>query len=95
VLREVLRDFVLIFLQNADTKAFLLLQNGEHAGAMVDADEDERRVERDRSERTGRHAMNLARRAFRGDDRDAAGKLTERLAEFDGCERRRGHGREN
>ena len=74
-LREVLRDFILIFLQNADAEAFLLLQDCEHAGAMVDADQYKRRIERDRSERTGRHAVHFARGAFCGDDGDSASKL--------------------
>jgi hypothetical protein len=97
-LSEEFRNFLLIFLQDTDSEAAIFLNERMHARVVCDADENEKRVERDGSERAGGHAMNVdgARGGivFTGDDGDAGSKVAEGLAKFDGSEWASGHFRE-
>ena len=76
----------------------MLLRRGEHVyheravaadrpqgqAAEVEADEDQRRVERQRGDRVGGRAHRLAVGTDRGDDRDPGGEVPHRLAELRG-----------
>ncbi len=90
-LREVFGDGFLALPKNADAEPACFRQQGVHLCAQVNAHEDQERIERDGSERVGRHTVNKARFAFDGDDGDASGEVTERAAKVRGGERRSGH----
>jgi hypothetical protein len=66
--------------QHADPVVAALVQHPAHLGAPVDGDQHERRLERHRHERVGRHAVHLL--ALQGrDHRDPGGEHPERLAQ--------------
>ncbi len=72
--REMLGERLLVFAKNADAEPALRFQEGEQAGVLIHADENQRRIQGDRGEGIGGHAVDFAGSAFDGDDRDAGGK---------------------
>jgi len=72
--REMLGEGLLAFAENADAKAALRFEERQKASIVGHANEDQKRLERDRSEGVGGHAMNAAGFAFDGDDGDAGGE---------------------
>jgi len=95
-LGEVDGNGLLMLLQNVDAEQAVLLEKGKQMATLVDANESEEGIERDGRERVGGHTVGLAgglvagltRDARRGDDRNACGKLAERVAKV--CCRERG-----
>ena len=73
-LGEMLGERLLALPQNADAEAAVRFQEGKKTGIVIHADEDEQRVQRNRGEGVGGHAVNLAGFAFDGDDGDAGGE---------------------
>jgi len=76
----VLGDGALIFAEDVDAEAFFGMQMGVSAGVVIDADQDQQRVERDRGEGVGRHAVDLALEVY-GDDRHPGGEGAHGAAE--------------
>ena len=72
--REMLGERLLVFAKNADAEPALRFQEGKQAGVLIHADENQRRIQGDRGEGIGGHAVDFAGSAFDGDDRDAGGK---------------------
>ncbi len=64
---------LLIFSQHADAEAPHRGQDAVHVGAIVQRNQDQRRIERNRDERIGRHAVRLIL-VLRGENGDAAGE---------------------
>ncbi|MNY32952.1 hypothetical protein D3C86_1672000 [compost metagenome] len=62
------------------------LEHGLAAGALVDAPQHQRRLQRHRVEAVGGHPDLLAGRAAGGDDGDAGGEVAEGAAEHSGVE---------
>jgi hypothetical protein len=78
---EVVGELLLAVGEDADPVLGSLVQQRVHAGAAIDRDQDERRVERDGHERVRRHAVDLLADPRR-DDRDARGEHPERPPEL-------------
>ena len=72
---------LLIFRQHVYSKAFLGVKVRMSSRSMVDANQHQRRIERDRGEGIGGHAMYLALEVHR-DDGYAGRETSQRLAEF-------------
>ena len=89
---EILGECLLVFAQDADAKAALRFQEREKPGFVIYADENEKRIQRDRSEGIGGHAMHKSRAALSCNDGDAGGKRARYSAKRYGIERRNGHG---
>ncbi len=86
-LGEMLGDRLLGIAKYVDAEAVLFADVGEHARVVIDADENEQRIERDRGEGIGGHAVDEAGLALDGDDGDAGGKVPD-----DATEQLRGKG---
>ena len=56
-----------------------IVYEAEHSSAPVEAQEDQRRIERDRDDRVGGHAVNACLSAG-GDNRDAGRQMAKRAA---------------
>jgi hypothetical protein len=80
-LREMLGERLLVFAKDANTEATLRFQEGEQAGILIHANEDQWRIQGNRGEGIGGHAVDFAGSAFDGDDRDAGGKSAGHAAE--------------
>ena len=63
-LGEVFGDSFLALLEDADAEALFLVKQREHFGALVDTDENQQGVKRNRSEGICGHAVNQARLAL-------------------------------
>ena len=90
-LGKVLGDGLLAVFQNADAKTFFLLEQGKQFRAVVHADRNQHRMERDGSKRVGGHAVHETGPALDGYHGYAGGKLAEGFAEFQSSGWRRGH----
>ena len=88
---KIFGDGLLAGLQDADAEAFFLLKEGKDFGAVVNANENQQRVERNGGEGVGGHALNFSGLALDSDDSDTGGELAKRFAKFRGRERRRCH----
>jgi len=75
-LGKVLGEGFLPFAEDADAKTALGFKKGKKPRVLIYADENEKRVERDRSEGVGGHAVNLAGFALNSDDGDAGRERT-------------------
>ena len=73
-------DGLLVFLQHIYGENALLLYERQKVAALIHADENQERFERDRGQGVGSHAVSLAGGAFDGDNRDAGGELAECVA---------------
>ena len=89
--RKIFGDGLLAGLEDANAEAFFLLEEWKDFGAVVDANENQQRVERNGGKGVGGHALNFSGLALDSDDGDAGGKLAERFAKFRGRERRGCH----
>ena len=76
-----LRDRPLAIRQNIDSKTFSGMQMSMSAGGVVDTNQHQRWIKRNRSERVGGHAVDLAIQIDR-DDRHSGGKASHRFSEF-------------
>ena len=72
--REMLGESLLMLAKDADAKAPLRFEEGEQAGVVGNTHEDEERLQRDRREGIGGHAMDAAGFALDGDDGDTRGE---------------------
>jgi hypothetical protein len=79
--RVVFGDQMLVFGQDVHAETLLGVEVGVSAGALVDANENQHGVEGDRGKGVGGHAVDFILVVY-GDDRDAGGKASQRLAEF-------------
>jgi hypothetical protein len=79
--RVVLGDRALVFGQDVHAETLLGMEMGVRAGALVDADENQHGIEGDRGKGVGGHAVDFILVVY-GDDRDAGGETSQRLAEF-------------
>src|SRR5262249_2263971 len=79
--RELVGQLLLTFAQHVDRIASGLLPGRETVGFAPDAKQDERRVERQRIERTDCHTEPIAARRHGCDNGDAGRKLAERVTE--------------
>lgn len=79
--RVVLRNCALAFGQDVHTETLLRVQVGVRAGALINADEHQHRVERYRGECIGGHAVNLVVRVQRNHG-DAGRETTQRYSEI-------------
>lgn len=77
----VFRDHTLVFCQDVHSEALTGLKVGVGAGLVIYANEDQRRIERDRGESIGGHAMYFALMIDR-DDRDSGGEAAQSLAKI-------------
>ena len=73
--REMVAQRILILGQHADAEAPRQRQDAVHIRAIVERNQDQRRIERDRNERIGRHAVRLLF-VLRRKNRDAAGEAS-------------------
>src|SRR2546430_2574808 len=80
---EILGNSLLSRFEDADAKAFFLLQQGKHLRAVVDTNENQHGIERDGGEGVGSHAVDLAGLAFDGNHGHAGGEMTQSFAEFE------------
>jgi len=78
--------------KNGDAKAALRFQKREQPGVMRDADENEKRIERDGGEGIGGHAVDYTGIAFDRYYGDAGDEGASDSAKGYGIERRDGHG---
>src|SRR5262249_8174730 len=69
-------------LKHADTELHALAEVKIGFGQVIDADEHQRRPQRDRTEGACGHAVNATLRSSHSDHRHAAGKAAERGAEL-------------
>ena len=92
-LGEEFGELLLTGFEDVDAELAALIEDGEHLCAFGNADEDEERFERDGGEGVGGHAVDAARRAFRGDDGDAGGEVCAALTKLDGSDGGGGHRR--
>ena len=90
-LGKVFGDSLLRISKNVDAEATLIFEEGQQTGIVIDANEDEERIEGYRGKGIGGHAMNLAGFAFNSDDGDAGGKVADDAPKMSGCERSGGH----
>lgn len=74
-LREIDGNGLLVLLQNVDAEQKILLEQRQEMAALVDADQSQKWIERNRRERIGGHAVCLAGIAGDGDDAHAGGEL--------------------
>ena len=88
---KIFGDGLLPGFEHAHAEALFLLQEWKDFRAVVDANKNQRGVERNGREGVGGHALNFPGLALDGDDGHAGGKLAERFAKFQGGERRGGH----
>jgi hypothetical protein len=84
---KIFGDGLLPGFEHAYAEAFFLLQERKDFRAVVDANENQQGVERNRGEGVGGHALNFSGLALDGDDGHPSGKLAERFAKFQGAER--------
>jgi len=89
--RKIFGDGLLPGFEHADAEAFFLLEEGKDFGAVVNANENQQRVERNGGEGVGGHALNFSGLALDSDDSNTGGELAKRFAKFRGRERRRCH----
>jgi len=80
LLDDLLRDSLLVILQDVDAEKAVLFEERQEMAALVDADEGEERVQGDGSEGIGGHPVSIAGSASDGDYGDAGGELAERVA---------------
>lgn len=80
-LGEVDRDSLLMCFQNADAKKTVLFEKREEVAALVHANERQERIERDRREGIGGHAIGRTGGTSDGDDGDAGGEVCAGLSE--------------
>src|SRR5215475_9748806 len=76
------RDLLLIFVEKVYCKYVGLNEARIALCSLVDANQDQRRIERQRCKRVGREAERRAGIVFCGDDGDAGGKVTEDSAQL-------------
>ena len=81
---------LLIGSQHIYSETLLRVEMRMRAGFIIDADQDEQRIERDGAEGVGGHAVNLAVKVD-GDDGDSGGEAAQGAAKLGGRERMR-HG---
>src|SRR5262249_4968506 len=79
--RELIGNVLLVARQDVHGKALGLEHRGQAARLAVDAEENERRIERDGIERTHGHADKLFALATRGHHRDARREFSESTPE--------------
>ncbi len=79
--RVILRDRLLIVAQHVHSKALAGVQMSVRPRPVIDANQNQHRIERDRGESVRRHAMDLAI-LIDGDDRDPGCETSHRLAEI-------------
>ena len=79
--RIVLRNRALIFAQDIDAEALLGVQMRVGACAVIDADQNQHGIERNRGKGIRRHPVDLAVEVD-GNDCDPGGERSHRLAEF-------------
>ena len=72
--REILGERLLASAKNADAEAAMRFQEGEKPGVVIHANENEKRIQRNRSEGIGGHAMHPSRRALNRNYSDARSK---------------------
>ena len=89
---EMLGEGLLSCAKNGDAEAALRFEEREQPSFVRNADENEKRIERNRGEGIGGHAVDYAGVAFDGNHRDARGKGARDSAKDYGIERRDGHG---
>jgi hypothetical protein len=75
--REVTRDRRLVARQEVDDEALATLERGQRRRVVADADEQERRIERERADRGRREPVERAVEVARGDDAHPVGKAPE------------------
>jgi hypothetical protein len=80
-LGEMFGEGLLVVAQDADAETPLRFEEREKARVVGDADKDKERLEGNRSEGVGGHAVDLARFALDGDDGDTGGKGSRNAAE--------------
>src|SRR5450755_3122855 len=80
-LREKFGDGLLMFFEDAHAETLLFEEIWEHQRFLVYADQDQQRIQGDRGEGIGGHAVNFAGLVLNADDRYAGGELAEGLAE--------------
>ena len=73
--REMVAERILIFGQHADTEAPHRGQDAVHVRAIVERNQNERRIKRDGDEGIGGHAVRLLF-VFRRENGDAAGEAS-------------------
>ena len=83
---EVFGNGLLPRFEDADAETFFLFEKTQHFGALVDANKNERGLERDGGEGVGGHAVDLAGLALDGNHGDAGGEMAEGFAKFGGRE---------
>ena len=88
---EMLGEGLLSGTKNSDAEAALRFEERKQPGFVRDADENKKRIEGDRGEGIGGHAVHHARIAFDGNHGDAGGKGARDSAKDYGIERRDGH----
>ena len=62
--------------ENVHAEAFFLHYHRQELGALIDADEDEQWIQRNRGERIGGHAVDFAKGTLDGEHAYAGGELT-------------------
>jgi len=77
----VLGNGLLSFAEHIDAEAFFGVQMGMGPSFMIDADQHQQRIEGNRTESVGGHAMNFAVE-IDGDDGDSGGETAHSFAEF-------------
>ena len=73
-------------LQDIYAEPSLYFQIRKHSGVLIDADQDEQRIERNRSEGIGGHAMNVAGLPLDGNYGYARRKVSHNAAELLGSQ---------
>ena len=91
-LGEILGKRLLPFAKNTDAKAALRFKKREKSGIVIHTDENKKRIQRNRSEGVGGHAVYHTRIALDGNHGNARGKRARHSAKHHGVERRNGHG---
>src|SRR5580658_1702343 len=76
-----------MLLQNVDAKKAPLFEKRQQVAPLIHANEHQKRIERNRSERIRRHAVRLLRPARSRNDGNARGKLPESMPKI--CRRER------
>ena len=88
---EVFGDGFVAFLEHADAELFFLFQYGENRRALLDANQNQQRVEGNGREGIGSHAAYRAGSALYGDDGDSRCEMAESLSKLMRSKRRRFH----